>query len=119
MASKVGPVAPGGFVTFSGSGKEWATANSISRLGDRSLPVRQRFGSELPQGRSGDEMLQVEGVVDGGMDAEKPLCGAGRLEPPPLLSPVSLLSRGYAVILTRPFTRRNFRGISKSPLSLR
>ena len=25
--------------------------------------------------------LQVEGVVDGGMDAEKPLCGAGRFEP--------------------------------------
>ena len=25
--------------------------------------------------------LQVEGVVDGGMDAEKPLCGAGRFKP--------------------------------------
>ena len=25
--------------------------------------------------------LQVEGVVDGGMDAEKSLCGAGRFEP--------------------------------------
>ena len=24
--------------------------------------------------------LQVEGVVDGGMDAERPLCGAGRFE---------------------------------------
>ena len=25
--------------------------------------------------------LQVEGVVDGGVNAEKPLCGASRLEP--------------------------------------
>src|SRR5215469_2005369 len=73
---------PRGFVTLPRSGQEWATANSISRLGDRSLPVRHRFGSEFPQGRSGDEMaLQVEGVVDSGMDAEKPLCGAGRFEP--------------------------------------
>jgi hypothetical protein len=65
-----------------GSGQEWASSNSISRLGDRSLPVRHRFGSELPQKRSGDEMaLQVEGVVDGGMEAEKPLCGAGRFKP--------------------------------------
>jgi hypothetical protein len=24
--------------------------------------------------------LEVEGVVDGGVDAEKPLCGAGRFE---------------------------------------
>ena len=55
-----------GFVTLPGSGQEWATANSISRLGDRSLPVHHRFGSELPQGRSGDEMaLQVEGKTRG------------------------------------------------------
>jgi hypothetical protein len=38
-----------GFVTLSGSRQEWATANSISRLGDRSLPVCHRFGSEVPQ----------------------------------------------------------------------
>ena len=43
-----------GFVTLPGSGQKWATANSISRLGDRSLPVRHRFGSELPEGRSGE-----------------------------------------------------------------
>jgi hypothetical protein len=53
-----------------------------SGTGDGSPPLRHRFGSECPQGQSGDEMaLQVEGVVDGGMQAEKSLRGAGRLEP--------------------------------------
>src|SRR3954454_17875650 len=44
--------------------------------------MRHCFGSEGPQGRTGNEMaLQVEGVVDGGVQAEKSLRGSGRLEP--------------------------------------
>jgi hypothetical protein len=40
------------------------------------------FGSEDPKRRPRDEMsLMVEGVVDGGMDVEKPLRGSRRLEP--------------------------------------
>jgi len=53
-----------------------------SGTGDGSPPLRHCFGSEGPQGRSGNEMaLQVEGVVDGGVQAEKSLRGSGRLEP--------------------------------------
>jgi hypothetical protein len=40
------------------------------------------FGPEDPKRRARDKMsLTVEGVVDGGMDVEKTLCGSGRLEP--------------------------------------
>jgi len=42
----------------------------------------RRLGAEYPQRRAGDEMaLEVEGVVDGGVHAEKTLGGASRLEP--------------------------------------
>src|SRR5207302_10688229 len=45
-------------------------------------PFRGRFRSEDPQCRSRDQVaLKIERVVDGGMDAEKALCGSGRLEP--------------------------------------
>ena len=45
-------------------------------------PLVRRLGSEEPQRRARDEMaLKVEGVVDGGVHAEKPLGGASRLEP--------------------------------------
>ena len=65
-----------------GWGIEGANTSFVSRCRNRSPPLRHRFGSEGPQGRSGDEMaLQVEGVVDGGMQAEKSLRGAGRFEP--------------------------------------
>src|SRR6516225_10373460 len=44
-------------------------------------PLVRRLGSEEPQRRARDEMaLKVEGVVDGGVHAEKPLGGASRLE---------------------------------------
>ena len=45
------------------------------------LPLVCRLGSEDPERRPRDEMaLKIEGVVDGGVDAEKPLGGASRLE---------------------------------------
>ena len=45
-------------------------------------PLVRRLGAEYPQRRAGDEMaLEVEGVVDGGVHAEKTLGGASRLEP--------------------------------------
>src|SRR4029077_7827267 len=53
-----------------------------SGRGDSRVPVRHRFRSEASQGRSGDEMaLKVEGIVDGGVDTEKSLCGASGFEP--------------------------------------
>ena len=48
-----------------------------SRGGDGILPLAGRFGSEYPERRARDEMaLKVEGVVNGGMHAEKTLGGA-------------------------------------------
>jgi hypothetical protein len=42
----------------------------------------RRLGSENSERRARDEMaLEVEGVVNGGVHAEKPLGGASRLEP--------------------------------------
>jgi hypothetical protein len=42
--------------------------------GDGSLPLCRRFGSEGPQRRSRDQVaLEVEVVVDGGMDAKETL----------------------------------------------
>jgi len=53
-----------------------------SSVGDGLLPLSCCFGSEGRQGRSGDEVpLEIEGVVDGGMHAEKSLGRAGRFEP--------------------------------------
>src|ERR1051325_7402646 len=71
-----------GTVTLPRGELKRAHTGFVSRRGNRSRPMRHRFGSEGPQGRSGDEMaLQVEGVVDGGVQAEKSLRRAGRLEP--------------------------------------
>src|SRR5262249_47466268 len=45
-------------------------------------PLVHCLGSEYPERRARDEMaLEIEGVVDGSVDAEKPLCGASRPEP--------------------------------------
>src|SRR6188472_458823 len=53
-----------------------------SRGRDRIPPSVRRLGAEDPQRRARDEMtLEVEGVVDGGVHAKKPLGGASRLEP--------------------------------------
>ena len=44
---------------------------------DSTLPRRRRFGSEGPQRGPGDEVaLQIERVVDGGMDTEEALRGS-------------------------------------------
>ena len=53
------------------------TPDARSRGGDGILPLAGRFGSEDPERRARDEMaLKVEGVVNGGMHAEKTLGGA-------------------------------------------
>ena len=53
------------------------TSDARSRGGDGILPLAGRFGSEDPERRARDEMtLKVEGVVNGGMHAEKTLGGA-------------------------------------------
>jgi len=48
--------------------------------------------------------LQVEGVVDGGVDAEESLCGAGRFEPLhfPLPSPHNLVRVLGAIVRAQP-----------------
>src|SRR6516165_10657934 len=49
---------------------------------DGILPLCGSFCSEDPQRGSGDEVaLQVEGVVNRSVHAEKTLCGASRFEP--------------------------------------
>ena len=49
---------------------------------DRVAPLVGCLGSEDPERGARDEMaLEVEGVVDSGVHAEKALCGARRLEP--------------------------------------
>ena len=63
-------------------GREGSGLSQASRCCNGALPLRRRFGSKNPQGRSGDEMaLKVEGVVDGGMHSEKALGRASGLEP--------------------------------------
>ena len=53
-----------------------------SHCRDRVAPLVGGLGSEDPQRGARDEMaLEIEGVVDGRMHAEKALCGARRLEP--------------------------------------
>ena len=50
-----------------------------SRGRDRIPPLVCRLGSEDPERRARDDMaLKVEGVVDGGVHAEKPLGGASQ-----------------------------------------
>ena len=56
--------------------------NTRSRCGNRISPLVRRLGSEDPERRARDEMaLEIEGVVDGGVHAEKPLGGASYIEP--------------------------------------
>ena len=59
-----------------------AKSNCVSCDGNRILPPGGCFGSEDLKRRPRDEMsLMVEGIVDSGMDVEKPLRGLRRLEP--------------------------------------
>jgi hypothetical protein len=55
---------------------EGARSNQVSCC-DGILPLRRRFGSEGPQRGAGDEVaLEIERVVDGGMDAKEVLGGS-------------------------------------------
>ena len=56
--------------------REGARSNQVSCC-DGILPLRCRFGSEGPQRGPGDEVsLQIERVVDDGMDSEEALRGS-------------------------------------------
>jgi hypothetical protein len=75
----------------------------VSCGGNRILPADGCFDSDNPKRRSRDEMsLMVEGIVDGGMDVEKPLRGSRRLEPPDLTlsSPHDLMGVFGAIVLS-------------------
>ena len=63
-----------GLVTGTIDRREEASSNRVSCRGDGILPLRRRFGSEGPQRGPGDEVaLEIECVVDGGMDTEEVL----------------------------------------------
>jgi class 3 adenylate cyclase len=80
------------FVALPRSSAEWSSAALSRQLyrariksqgshescrGDRISPLCSRFGSEDPQRRSGDEMaLNIEGIVNCTVHAEKPLGGS-------------------------------------------
>jgi NADPH-dependent curcumin reductase len=70
-------VDPKGFGTVTNDAQTVAgTGQASSCCCKRILPLRGGFGSEVSQRGSGDEMaLNVEIIVDGGMDAEKALGG--------------------------------------------
>src|SRR5439155_19312846 len=69
-------------VTVTSGVKRVGEVEPCSGDGSRILPLGGCFGSEDPKCGSRDEMsLTIEGVVDGGMDAEKTLGGSRRLEP--------------------------------------
>src|SRR5271168_3456314 len=53
-------------------------APEASRCSDCGLPLRRCLGSKGPQRRSGDEAPEVQGVVDGGMDAGQAEMPEGR-----------------------------------------
>ena len=56
--------------------REGARSNQVSCC-DGDLPFRGRFGSEGPKRGPGDEVaLEIERVVDGGMDTEEALGGS-------------------------------------------
>jgi hypothetical protein len=83
--------------------------NPVSCDDNRILPPGGGFGSEDPKRGSRDEMsLMVEGVVDSGMDPEKPLRGSRRLEPLHLaLSPPHVLVGVFSTIV---FSEASIRG---------
>jgi hypothetical protein len=71
-----------GTVSLTCVSKTSPTPDARSRGRDRISPLVRRVGAEYSQRRAGDEMaLEVEGIVDGGVHAEKTLRGASRLEP--------------------------------------
>src|SRR5262249_40014057 len=79
-------------------------------------PLVRRLGAEYSQRRAGDQMaLEVKGVVDDGMHAEKTLGGASRLEPLHFaLSSAHRLMRVFgAVVFPQPLLMRT--GQSQTP----
>jgi hypothetical protein len=90
-------------VTVTGGYRELARSNPVSCDGNRILPPGGGFGFENPKCRPRDEMsLMVEGVVDGGMDVEKPLHGSRRFEPLhlALASPHDLMGVFSAIVFS-------------------
>src|SRR5205807_645203 len=84
-------------------------ADARSRSRGRIPPLFRRLGPEDPERRARDEMaLEIEGVVDGGVHAEKPLGGASRLEPlHSALSPSHRLMRVFgSVVFAQPLLIR-------------
>ena len=58
--------------------KRGVRGDQVSRCCDGVRPLRDRLGSEDPQRRSRNEMaLEVEGVVNGSVHAQKALSGSG------------------------------------------
>src|SRR6516225_7543716 len=91
-----------------------AETRSLGR--DRIPPLVRRLGAEDPQRRARYEMaLEVEGIVDGGVHAEKPLSGTSRLEPLHFaLSPSHRLMRVFhPIVLSQPLLMRA--GQSQTP----
>jgi len=76
---------------------------------DRISPLVRRLGADNPQRQARDEMaLEVEGVVDDGVHAEKTLGGTSRLEPLHLaLSSSHCLMRVFRpVVFAQPLLMR-------------
>jgi len=67
-----------GFVTVTTGVRTVGRTGQASRCWcDRIVPLRGGFGSEVSQRASGDEMaLNIEIILDSGMDAEKALGGS-------------------------------------------
>jgi len=65
---------PEGIVTVTCDGLKEASEDQLLRCGNGDLPMRCRVGTEYAERRAGDQMaLKVEGVVDGGVNAEEAL----------------------------------------------
>jgi len=72
----------GGIVSLTCGEQTSPRPGARSPCRDRVAPLVGRLGSEDPERRARDEMaLKVEGVMDGGVHAKKPLGRSSRLEP--------------------------------------
>jgi len=68
-----------------GRAKRGSKRNEQLRGRDRDLPVAGSFGSEDPKRRARDKVaLEIEGILDDGVNAEKTLGRSSRFEPPHL-----------------------------------
>jgi hypothetical protein len=91
-----------GIVSLTFSEQTSPTSRSPGR--DCIAPLVRRLGSKDPERGTRHEMaLKVEGVVNGGVHAEKTLSGASRLEPLHFaLSPAHRLMRVFGSIVLCP-----------------